>query len=209
MGGMPLSRKPVLFATIGSFLVVALFAAMIVLLLRGPGSFAQVGGPFQLIDHTGAQRSDVEFRGRWMLIYFGYTYCPDLCPTALNDMSMALQEIGTRAKSVQPIFITVDPTRDTPKKLEAYIAHFHPRLIALTGDESEINRVARSYRVHYVHLRDPDPDIGYQVEHNSIIYLMGPDGRYVTHFNHEVEFEEIAKALRKAVPADRARQRSP
>ncbi len=177
-----------------------LFAALMVLHFRGPGSIAQAGEPFELVDHRGAVRRDSEFRGSWMLVYFGYTTCPDLCPTALNDMTLAIEELGARGKTVQPIFITIDVARDTPALLKEYIQNFHPRMIALIGTEAKIAAAARAYRIRYAKIAVDDPEIDYQMDHNSYIYLMDPDGQYVSHFNHTDGFEELAEALRKAVP---------
>jgi cytochrome oxidase Cu insertion factor (SCO1/SenC/PrrC family) len=193
------TKKSIVLITVASLLVAGLFAALMVLHFRGPGSVAQAGGPFELVDHTGVVRRDSEFRGSWMLVYFGYTFCPDLCPTALNDMTLAIEEMGARGKSVQPIFITVDVERDTPALLKDYVENFHPRMIALTGTEAQISAAARAYRIRYARVAVDDPEVGYQMDHNSYIYLMGPDGRYISHFNHNDGYEELAAALRAAM----------
>ena len=197
---MRLPRPPVLLAAVGIAIAVAVTAGLIWLQLRGPGSVASVGGPFALVDQTGAARTDADFRGRWLLIYFGYTYCPDACPTALNDMSIALEQLGAAAGRVTPAFITIDPARDTPARLEDYVTHFHPRLVGLTGSAAAVAAVAKAYRVYFARApgaAEAAPD--YLMDHSSIIYLIDPSGRYVTHFTHNSGPEQIVAGLRKAM----------
>ena len=140
-----------------------------------------VGGPFTMTNHTGKTVTDRDFRGRFMLIYFGYTYCPDVCPTGLFDMSEALDMLGDDADLVQPLFVTIDPQRDTPKVMAEYVALYHPRLIGLTGSAEETERLARAYHVYYSEYVDHDLS-GYQLDHTANIYFMGPDGQYLTFF---------------------------
>ena len=164
-----------------------------------------IGGPFTLVDQTGTQRSDADFRGRLMLIYFGYTHCPDACPTALQSMSDAIDDLGDRGAMVEPIFITVDPARDTPEHLKRYLESFHPRMIALTGSESAIADIARAYRIFYARAKDQQaaasaaqpPSEDYLIDHSSFIYLMGRDGRYLTHFPGNAPPVQLANGIRK------------
>jgi len=142
---------------------------------RGP-----VGGPFELVDHAGRQRTDADFRGTWLLIYFGFTYCPGVCPTDLLEMALAIDQLGKAGEGVQPLFITVDPARDTAEHLAHYVGSFHPRLIGLTGTPEQIQRVARAYKVYYAKSPADSPD--YVVDHSSFIYLVDPTGRYVGFF---------------------------
>jgi protein SCO1/2 len=140
---------------------------------RGP-----VGGPFALTDHTGKLRTDGEFRGKLMVVYFGYTFCPDVCPTDLLALSQAIDALGAAGDGVQPIFISVDPERDTVAHLADYVAAFHPRLIGLTGAPEEIRKVALSYKAYYAKVavgRGQD----YVIDHTGVIYLMGRDGEYL------------------------------
>jgi protein SCO1/2 len=131
-----------------------------------------------------------------MLIYFGYTFCPDACPTALQNMSTALDDLGDSAKAVQPIFITVDPERDTVAQLKRYAANFHPRLVALTGSAEQTMAAARAYRIYYEkNLHGAELD--YLVDHSSFIYLMGRDGRYLAHFGPDVSADKLAAAIKK------------
>jgi protein SCO1/2 len=107
-----------------------------------------IGGPFELVDHTGKKRTDADFRGKLLLVYFGYTYCPDICPADLLQISLAIDQLGTAGDEVQPLFISVDPERDTTTVLAQYVSSFHPRLIGLTGTPEKIRRVANSYKGH-------------------------------------------------------------
>src|SRR3954469_23392300 len=108
-----------------------------------------IGGPFALTDQNGTRRTDADFRGKLMLVYFGFTYCPDVCPTDLLQMALAVDQLGPAGEMVQPVFITVDPERDTPEHLKHYMPLFHPRFVGLTGDAIAIQAAARAYRVYY------------------------------------------------------------
>ena len=161
---------------------------------------AQVGGPFELVDHHGQTRRDADFRGRYLLVYFGYTFCPDVCPTTLLAMSQALRSLAESdpdlAERVAPLFITVDPERDTVEALAAYVPNFHPDLVALTGSAEQIAAAAKEYRVYYAKVED-DSASDYLMDHSSFIYLMGPDGAYVTHFDHFAQAAKIVDGLRR------------
>jgi protein SCO1/2 len=161
---------------------------------------ALIGGPFTLTDQHGARVTEQDFSGRFMLIYFGYTFCPDICPTSLTVMAAALDELPEeQAAQVVPILITVDPARDTVEQLAAYAPLFHPRLVALTGSEEEVRQAARAYRVYY---RVPEAgDDAYLVDHSTFVYLMGPDGRYRTHFGIDASPEAMAEAIGKEIAA--------
>jgi protein SCO1/2 len=168
---------------------------------RGPGATtatgaAQVGGSFTLVDQTGAVRTEADFRGAFMLVYFGYTFCPDVCPVALSTMGAALDSLGERGADVTPVFITVDPARDTVARLKDYAAHFHPRLVALTGTAERVAATARAYRVYFAKRGDDGPEGDeYLVDHTSIVYLMDPEGRYVLHFTHETSAAEMVARI--------------
>ncbi len=167
--------------------------------VSGSGT-ALVGGPFELVDQTGAVRRDADFRGQFMLVYFGYTYCPDVCPVSLTNMSTAVDMLGETdpalAGKVTPVFITIDPDRDDVAALAAYAEHFHPRLVALTGDMDQVEAAAKAYRVYFAKVQD-DEASDYLVDHSAIIYLMGPDGAYLSHFPHNATPEEIVAGLRQ------------
>lgn len=156
---------------------------------------ALVGGPFTLTDHTGRRVSEKTFLGKYMLVYFGYTYCPDVCPTELQVISAALDQLGDKAKKIQPVFVTVDPERDDVKQMAQYVDHFHPSLIGLTGSAQDIKTVAKSYRVYFARIKNDGSSSEYLMDHSSLIYLMGPKGNYVTHFTYGTAPEKIAAKL--------------
>jgi len=160
-------------------------------------------GGFELIDHHGKPRSSEDFRGRFMLIFFGYTYCPTTCPTNLQHMAQALKQLGNRARNVQPIFITIDPARDTPSVLKDYVANFGAGFLGLTGTETQIRSVAKSYRVHR---RKVIPDKSalkdYLVDHSSLTLLIGPDGKFRTLFPHDTTGPVMAKIMEKYLRAN-------
>lgn len=159
---------------------------------------AAIGGPFTLTDQNGRTVSDTDFRGRFMLVFFGYTYCPDICPAAMGRASEVVAMLGDGAERVVPIFISVDPARDTPDQLQAFASFFDPRLVALTGSEAEIAEVVRAYRVYHAKVEQEDGDSdAYLIDHSAITYLMGPDGRFVTHFGHQTSADAIAARLRE------------
>lgn len=163
------------------------------------GGEALVGGPFTLTDQHGAAVTERDFAGRYMLIYFGYTYCPDFCPMSLSNMTQALDLLPPeQAEQVVPIFITVDPERDTVAQLAEYAPLFHPRLVALTGSPAATKAAAQAYRVYFAKAGDDDSD-AYLMDHSTFIYLMGPDGRYVRHFAHNAAPEEIAAAIETSI----------
>jgi protein SCO1/2 len=133
---------------------------------------------FELTDHLGKRRTDGHFRGKLLLVYFGYMFCPDICPTDLQMIAQALDQLGSAGDAVQPLFVTLDPERDTPEKLASYVPLFHPRLVGLTGTPDEIRRVARSYKVYYAKTSQTGMST-YLLDHSAYIYLVDADGRYV------------------------------
>jgi cytochrome oxidase Cu insertion factor (SCO1/SenC/PrrC family) len=157
-----------------------------------------IGGPLALIDHDGKPRSDADFRGKLMLVYFGFTYCPDICPTDLQNIGLALDRLGRAGDAVQPLFVTVDPERDTAEHLAEYVPLFHPRLIGLTGDAEAIRKAADAYKVYYAKV----PTAGgsdYTVDHSSFIYVMDRDGRYLGFFPPGTPPDRMADAIRPLV----------
>lgn len=157
-----------------------------------------VGGPFTLVDQDGRTVTDKDYLGHYLLVYFGYTYCPDVCPTSLNRNLEALDLLGDKAKAVIPVFISVDPARDTPEKLRDYVGFFSPRLVALTGSPEQVAAAAKAYRVYFTKAPGPTPE-NYLIDHSSITYLMGPDGMFVQHFSHNATPEDMAKRLGEIV----------
>jgi protein SCO1/2 len=158
------------------------------------------GGPFALTTHEGRRVTEADFHGRFLLVFFGFTRCPDVCPTSLATMTSALELLGAAGERVQPVFVTVDPARDTPQALAAYVASFHPRLIGLTGSEAEIATVARAFRVHRVKYA-PANGGDYAVDHGSLTYLMGPDGGFLTLIPHGASAERMAQVLARHLGA--------
>lgn len=153
----------------------------------------KLGGPFILTATDGRSVTDQTYLGKWVLIYFGYTHCPDACPTALNDMGVALDRLGSEAAHLQPIFITVDPKRDTREALAEYLKSFDPHIIALTGSQDRIAAVAKEYRV-YVSPHQEDSG-NYTVDHSSFFYLLNPKGKFVRVIAGDVSGEELADRL--------------
>ena len=155
----------------------------------------RVGGPFTLTDQTGKQRSDTDFRGKLMIVYFGYTYCPDVCPTDLMAITQALEALGPAAEGVQPVFITIDPERDT-KLLTDYVAAFHRSLVGLTGPPDEIRKVANSYKAFYLKVQD-ERSRDYSIDHAGVIYLIGRNGEYLGFMPPQTNPDRLTEVLRK------------
>ena len=154
-----------------------------------------IGGSFSLTDQNGKTVTDSDLKGKWSLIYFGYTHCPDACPTALNDISIALDELGAKREEVRPVFITVDPERDTTDALKSYVTSFDAPIVALTGTPEQVAQAAKAYRVYYA--KHPEAGGDYSMDHSSVIYVMDPQGRFTASFTHESTPEQIAERLRK------------
>lgn len=152
-----------------------------------------VGGPFRLTDGDGRTVTERDFAGRPFLVFFGFTHCPDICPTKLFEMSEVFRAMGTRAGDVRALFITVDPERDTPETMKSYVSSFDPRIVGLTGERTAIDAVVREYRVYAkkVPLKDGD----YTMEHTALVYLMDKGGRFVGSFNLDRAPEAAAKDL--------------
>jgi len=157
---------------------------------------ALIGGPFQLTDQDGNKVTDQTYKGKLMLIYFGFTFCPDACPTALGVMSAALDQLDVAAERVVPILITVDPERDTPAVLKDYVSNFHPRMVGLTGTPEQVAEVAKAYRVYYQKAAGATGE-DYLMDHTLLIYLMNGEGKYVTHFGPDATPEQMADEIRK------------
>lgn len=156
------------------------------------------GGSFELVDQDGKTFTDKDLLGSYSLIYFGYTYCPDICPTSLSLVATALDELGEKANKIQPVFITIDPGRDRPEHLKDYVSAFHPRMIGLSGTEAQVKQVAKAYRVHRTKVLEKDKPVDeYLVNHSSITYLMGPDGNFLTMFPHGTDPAFMVKAMEK------------
>lgn len=209
---MSTKLRLLLIATLGLLLFAGGLGAWFTLQPSGPSQIvssetrtsgtALIGGPFTLTDHQGTRRSEADFQGRYMLIFFGYTYCPDICPTTLTTVTQGLDILaeseGAKAAAVTPVFVSIDPARDTPEALAQYVTHFHPAMVGLTGSEEDVAGAAKAYRIFYQKVTQEDAT-EYLMDHSSIIYLMAPDGSYLAHFTHASTPEEIAEGLAKIV----------
>jgi cytochrome oxidase Cu insertion factor (SCO1/SenC/PrrC family) len=186
------------------FFVTVLIITMIVIAVLLPqsphqsmGSYgeAQIGGPFTLTDTHGARISNTAFSGRFMLVYMGYSHCPDICPATLSMLGDALKKLGPDAGKVAVLFISLDPAHDTPPVLAAYLKAFDPRIIGLTGSEAEIKNVTKEYKA-YAAPADATPG-SLLITHSGILYLMGMDGKYLKHFESGVGSDIVAQALKE------------
>lgn len=158
---------------------------------------ALVGGPFTLTDQSGKRVTEKDFQGKYMLVFFGFTHCPDICPSGLQVMSAALDKLGDKAKDVVPIFISLDPERDTPQKLAEYLKSFGDRFVGLTGSPEETAATAKAYRVFYQKVPDDKVAGEYTIDHAAIIYLMGKNGEFITHVPHTTSVDQVVSALAK------------
>jgi protein SCO1/2 len=182
----------------GGIAAILLLAGLLIWVLTPGGAVARIGGPFSLIDDRGAMVTDHSFPGKYLLVYFGYTKCRDVCPATLNTVAAALDRLGGKAARVQPLFITVDPERDTPAALRKYVALFTPRLIGLSGTAADIRKVADEYHVVRA-IRQMDGTRDYAVDHSSVLYLMAPDGRFVAPIPVDASEMVVAQALARYV----------
>ena len=158
---------------------------------------AAIGGPFTLAATNGEVVTDRTYRGKWVLIFFGYTFCPDICPTALSNMTVAIEKLGSEAAKVQPLFITVDPERDTRDVLTEYLKSFDPRILGLTGTQAQIGGVVRKYRVYVAQQKSQADDKDYLISHSGYIYLMNPQGKFVNVIQGNEDGESIAALLHR------------
>lgn len=189
------------------FLILAAFVAglasvlAIVLLVTGPGRVAggpapaSIGGTFKLVDQNGQTVTDQTVKGRPYLIFFGFTHCPDICPTKLFEVSEVLEKLGPDAAKVSAYFVSLDPQRDTPQIMKDYLSSFNPRLVGLTGDAAAVDAIARAYRVYYKKVPLEAGD--YTLDHTALVYLMDKEGRFVAPFNLNRTPEVAAAELRK------------
>jgi protein SCO1 len=162
-------------------------------LMSGKGP---VGAPFTLTDQAGARRSLADFRGKLVVLYFGFTYCPDVCPTDLMAVGNLVRSLGPAGDQVQPVFVTLDPARDTPEVLRAYVGSFHPRFVALTGTEGEIRIVATSYKVYFEKVKPPGVNT-YLIDHTAYVFLLDREGKFITLFPPGTPQDRMAVMVRE------------
>lgn len=154
-----------------------------------------IGGHFTLTDQHGAAVTEADFAGKYTLVFFGFTNCPDVCPTTLNTVSQVMDEVDPQGARVTPLFISVD-NADNPAEMAVYLSNFHPSIVGLTGTDAEIKQAAAAYKVYYSRAPQPDTSLGYTMDHSAFLFLMGPDGRYITHFAYQDPLEKITTRLR-------------
>jgi cytochrome oxidase Cu insertion factor (SCO1/SenC/PrrC family) len=161
---------------------------------------AQIGGAFTMVNHKGETVTEKSFQGRYMLVFFGFTFCPDICPTTLQVVGSALDQLGAKGEKITPVLVSVDPARDTPEALKNYVENFHPRLVGLTGTPEQLAVTAKTFKVFYQKVDNPTRPQDYLMDHSSILYLMGPDGKFVKHFTYTTDAKKLAEGLLAAVP---------
>ena len=190
---------------VAGFLIGALAGAAALILTRAPADQsvatsgkALIGGPFTLVGRDGKPVTDQAFRGKYMLVFFGFTHCPDICPAELQVMAAALDELGPKANEIIPIFITLDPERDTPLVVADYVANFSQRFVGLTGSPEQIAEAAKAYRVVFSKFReDGAKPEDYSIDHSALVYLMGKNGEYLTHFAYGTPVAKLTETLRR------------
>ncbi len=158
-----------------------------------------IGGPFVLTATDGSTVTDATYRGKILLVYFGYTTCPDACPTTLNSIAATLAELGPLAHHIQPLFVTIDPERDTREVLASYVKAFDPRIVGLTGTPDQIAAAARAYGVYYAPYKTADAPNGYLMDHTSVVFVMNEEHRFVASFTQDTPATQMADRLRKLV----------
>lgn len=160
---------------------------------------ALIGGPFTLVNGQGERVTEKTFAGKPMLVFFGFTNCPDVCPSGLQVIAAAIDQLGDKAKGLTPIFITVDPARDTPEVTAKYVTSFHPAIVGLSGSEQDVAGAIKAYRVYAKKVEDGATADHYNVDHSAFLYLMDANGEFVKHFSHSVDADTLATELSKAL----------
>ena len=193
------ARRAVLILAVGLAMLAATLATLY--LMRPPGdgrvdatAGPQIGGPFALVDQEGRRVTEASYAGRHLLVFFGFTHCPDVCPLALGEVSVALDALGPAAAKVQPLFVSVDPERDTPAALKDFITAFDDRIVGLTGSPEEVAAAARAYRVYFKKV-PVQGALGYTMDHSAFVYLVGPNGKLEAFFTHETKGDEMARKI--------------
>lgn len=197
----PLPRRSILLLA-GLLLAASAGLAAYSLLYRpgaGSSGIALVGGPFTMVTHRGEPVTEQMLIGKHTLIFFGFTYCPDVCPTELQVMTAATDALARQGIMVSPVFVSIDPGRDTPEVVKSYVENFSPALIGLTGTPEQVSQMAKAYRVYYAKVENAKSPQDYLMDHSSILYLMGPDGKFLKHFTYTTDAEALAKAIGQAL----------
>lgn len=168
--------------------------------MEQPSSGTDIGGPFNLVDQHGKPFTDKNLMGHYSLVYFGFTFCPAICPTELQRINVVLKNLGPAGEKILPVFITIDPARDTRKVMGAYVAQFNPRLIGLTGTQAQVDQTLKAYKVYARKVQDPNMS-DYTMDHSSYLYLIGPDGKIDKFFGPDAKASEIADQVRARIGA--------
>jgi protein SCO1/2 len=198
--------KKTLLAILGIALVLGIGLTYRLMMMgtetRSTGA-ASIGGPFELVNQDGETVTQDDFAGKYMLAYFGYTFCPDVCPTELQVMGTALDMMPQDiADEITPVFFTVDPQRDTVEAIAEYVPYFHDRMVGLTGSVEQTTAAAKAFRVYYAKAipeGQPEDTDSYLMDHSSFVYLMDREGKFVRHFNYGTSPEDMAKGVTEAI----------
>jgi protein SCO1 len=200
----PPARAPrfVLLAIVLAALLVVAAGALLVLGLhdnargmRGSLLASAIGGPFEMVDQNGQKFTEANLNGKWHLVFFGFTHCPDACPTTLNEVALAIDQLGDRRGEVGVVFISVDPERDTPEVLKSYVSSFDAPITALSGTPEQVAQVAKAYRVYFAKRQRPDG--GYDVDHTAALYVMDPQGRFTATFSPQTGVDAMVERLQQ------------
>jgi cytochrome oxidase Cu insertion factor (SCO1/SenC/PrrC family) len=198
-----LPSRPKLIA--GAVVIIAAFALAALALTQWPSKgpmgsgTALIGGPFTMLNQKGEAVTEKNFEGQYTLYFFGFTFCEDVCPTELQVVSAALKELGPDAVKITPVFVSVDPERDTPKVMGEYVANFDPRFVGLTGSPEQLAVMAKAFHVYYKKVVDEKNTRNYEMDHPSILYLMGPDGKFAKHFPYTTDAKKLALELKSVL----------
>jgi protein SCO1 len=190
-------------------LLAGVAAALLAVSLQGRGTISpaiqsspagtSIGGPFLLTATDGKAVSSGDFQGKHLLVFFGFTNCPDICPSGLQQISAALDKLGPDAEAIVPLFITLDPERDTPEKIGSYLKSFHPRIIGLSGSADAVAAAAKAYRVYSKKVETGSQPADYSIDHSSFIYVMSREGKYIKHFRHNQDAGHLASGILEAI----------
>ncbi len=195
------SRPKLILASILILLSVLIAALALSTLnaVKGGSGTALIGGPFTMLNEKGETVTEKTYAGKYMLLFFGFTNCGDICPTELQVIAAAFSEMGATSDVITPILVTVDPERDTPQVMAEYVKNFHPRLQGLTGSAAQIAQFAKIYHIYFQKVPDLKNPANYTMDHSSILYLMGPDGKFIKHFTYTTDAKNLAERLKKVL----------
>jgi cytochrome oxidase Cu insertion factor (SCO1/SenC/PrrC family) len=192
---------------VAAILIIAAFAIAALALTQWPtkgpmgSGTALIGGPFTMVNQKGETVTEKNFEGKYTIYFFGFTFCPDVCPTELQVLTAALKELGPDAAKITPVFVSVDPERDSPKIIGEYVANFDPRFVGLTGTPEQLAVMARAFHIYYKKVANENDAQNYGMDHPSILYLMEPDGKFAKHFPYTTDAKKLALELKSVLEA--------